>query len=40
MRVSNRMFAYYDQAFDLILPITNRYLRQLWFWSIPYILHN
>ena len=24
MHVNNRMFAYYDQTFDLILPITER----------------
>jgi len=26
MRVNNRTFAYYNQTFDLILPITNRYI--------------
>jgi len=32
IHLNNRMFAYYDQTFDLILPITDRYiiyLRQL-----------
>jgi len=26
MHVNNRMFAYYDQTFDLILPITDKYI--------------
>jgi len=26
MHVNNRMFAYYDQTFHLIFPITDRYI--------------